>query len=177
MTLIHVIQRMHGLGLVVPIVDSSNMIVSSRKLCTSTFLVIYLSCTLFGESVHLCQCASSTGSSSVADECSSCRCAWHAGQQNTARQNTAEQKSNAKQNSALNSHEHASHEHASHEHDPNKHDPDQCAVCQTLALAQDHAVALVGIVGSEALPERQATVYVAIDPIRINAIRSRGPPA
>ena len=168
---------MHGLGLVVPIVDSSNMILSSRKLCTSTFLVIYLSCTLFGESVHLCQCASSTESSSVADECSSCRCAWHAGQQNTARQNTARQKSNAKQNSALISDELNSHEHASHEHDPNKHDPDQCAVCQTLALAQDHAVALVGIVGSEALPERQVTVCVAIDPIRINAIRSRGPPA
>ena len=177
MTLIYVIQRMYGLGLVVPIVDSSNMILSSRKLCTSTFLVIYLSCTLFGESVHLCQCASSTESSSVADECSSCRCAWHAGQQNTARL-----KNNAKQNSALISDELISdelnsYEHASHEHDPNKHDPDQCAVCQTLALAQDHAVALVGIVGSEALPERQATVYVAIDPIRINAIRSRGPPA
>ncbi|MEP3482658.1 MAG: hypothetical protein ABJZ55_25670 [Fuerstiella sp.] len=154
----------------------------SQKICTSAFLVVYISCSLFGQSIHLCQCASTTESSSVADECSSCRCAWHAGQQNTAKQNTAEQntarqKSNAKQNSALISDELNSNEHASHEHDPNKHDPDQCAVCQTLALAQDHAVALVGIVGSEALPERQATVYVAIDPIRINAIQSRGPPA
>ena len=90
-------------------------------------------------------------SSTAADACLSCQCGSHACQDDDSNKDSAPT--------------------------PHEHNSDNCAVCQTLALAQDNAVALVGIVGSEALPEWKDTVYVAIDPIRINAIQSRGPPA
>lgn len=163
MTLIHVTQRMHGLGLVVPIVDSSNMIVSSRKLCTSTFLVIYLSCTLFGESVHLCQCASSTGTQVEAtqvetksqaaevSQCTSCDCVFH-GRQNAGSEDDSP---------AI----------------PHEHDSHDCSICQALALTEDCDAELVGVKGVEAIPESASQICLAVELVQSRSIRSRGPPA
>lgn len=118
-----------------------------RKSLVWSILTVYLSCTLFGELVHLTQSASLSGDGAAAAACQ-CSCPHHA--------SPAE---------------------SSEDSDHGEHDSESCRVCQILALAVDPTHTVSSQVGADTLPAICVPTVQSPDLIASRELPSRGPPA
>ena len=118
-----------------------------RKSLVWSILTVHLSCTLFGELVHLTQCASLSGDG-AAVATRECSCPHHA--------SPAE---------------------SSEDSDHGEHDSESCRVCQILALAVDLTHTVSSQVGADTLPAICVPTVQSPDLIESRKLPSRGPPA
>ena len=153
---------------------------NARRLLTWSLLTVYLSVSLFGELVHLLQCASCSIDAAVNSGCGSCVCGGHSPFAKRDRRASADRVSPvsvgsdraAKKLTAC-----VSEEPLSEDETPEPaHDSDQCAVCRILSIARDRAPLLVAVASFDSVAESLVLLQESTLSFAHRDAASRGPP-
>ena len=140
---------------------------NARRLFTWSLLTVYLSVSLFGELVHLAQCASCAADAVVNSACVTCSChghSRHSAHRSVAPLTSAESLCRSTEDAAEGKDSIPS------------HDSESCAVCKVLAIAKAQACELVAVTCVDRLPEALIPVQESVACIEFRDAPSRGPP-
>ena len=153
---------------------------NARRFFTWSLLAVYLGVSLFGELVHLSQCASCLHAESVKSSCAECACHGHspffARREKIRQANKQQLPATAGKAFFAGDECRAAENSADPKSSVPSHDSKSCAVCKILAIARDRAPSLTAVAGLTSMPETLILSQESVAGFTLRETQSRGPP-